>query len=124
MVRMERMSLGIALSYVPLVTLLFLRHGISGGLFWIRRADFESMGGFDETLVSAEDLDFALRMKALGRARGKRFGTLWRAPITTSCRKFDHFGDWYLLRNAPRLASMLGGRNESEADHFFYDFPR
>ncbi|HME82572.1 MAG TPA: hypothetical protein VKF82_10885 [Candidatus Eremiobacteraceae bacterium] len=41
-----------------------------------------------------------------------------------SCRKFDHLGDWYLLRNAPRLASMLGGHNEGEANHFFYDFPR
>jgi glycosyltransferase involved in cell wall biosynthesis len=123
MVRMERMSLGIAMTYVPLVALLVLWHGISAGLFWIRRADFEAIGGFDEARVSAEDVDFATRMKAFGRARGKRFATLWRAPITTSCRKFDHFGDWYLVRNAPRFVSMLGGRDENAANHFFYDFP-
>lgn len=122
--RLERMSPGIAMTYIPLLSLLVLWHGISAGLFWMRRADFEALGGFNETIVSAEDMDLAMRMKAFGRARGKRFGTLWRAPITTSCRKFDHFGDWYLLRNAPRFLSMLGGRNEEAANHFFYDFPR
>jgi len=121
--RLERMSLGIAMTYIPLLTLLVVWHGISAGLFWIRRADFESIGGFNETIVSAEDMDFAMRVKAFGRRHGKRFGTLWRAPITTSCRKFDHFGDWYLLRNAPRFLSMLGGHNEQLANHFFYDFP-
>jgi glycosyltransferase involved in cell wall biosynthesis len=123
-VQLERVSLGIALTYLPIVSWIVLWLGLSAGLFWVARADFEAIGGFDETLVSAEDLDFAMRLKAYGRARGKRFGTLWRAPITTSCRKFDHFGDWYLLRNAPRFLSMLGGRNERMADHFFYDFPR
>lgn len=123
-VRPERMSLGIALTYVPIVGWIVLWLGLSAGLFWVRRADFEAIGGFDETLLSAEDLDLAMRLKAYGRVRGKRFGTLWRAPIRTSCRKFDHFGDWYLLPNAPRFLSMLGGRNERMADRFFYDFPR
>ena len=123
-VRLERMSLGIALTYVPIVGWIVLWLGLSAGLFWVRRTDFEAIGGFNETLLSAEDLDLAMRLKAYGGAHGKRFGTLWRAPITTSCRKFDHFGDWYLLRNAPRFLSMLGGRNERMADHFFYDFPR
>jgi glycosyltransferase involved in cell wall biosynthesis len=123
-VRLERMSLGIAMTYVPIFAWIVLWQGLSAGLFWMRRADFEAIGGFDETLLSAEDLDLAQRMKAYGRVHGKRFGTLWRAPITTSCRKFDHFGDWYLLRNAARFVSMLGGRNEGMANHFFYDFPR
>jgi glycosyltransferase involved in cell wall biosynthesis len=123
-VRLERMSLGIAMTYVPIFAWIVLWQGLSAGLFWMRRGDFEAIGGFDETLLSAEDLDLAKRLRTYGRAHGKRFGTLWRAPITTSCRKFDHFGDWYLLRNAPRFVSMLGGRNEGMANHFFYDFPR
>jgi glycosyltransferase involved in cell wall biosynthesis len=123
-VRLERMSLGIAMTYVPLLLWIVFWLGLSAGIFWVRRADFEAIGGFNESLLSAEDLDLAIRLKAYGRSQGKRFGTLWRAPITTSCRKFDHFGDWYLLRNAPRFVSMLDGRNEAAANHFFYDFPR
>ena len=123
-VHLERLSLGIAMTYIPIFTWIALWLQVSAGLFWMPRADFEAIGGFNETIVSAEDLDLALRLKAYGRARGKKFGTLWRAPITTSCRKFDHFGDWYLLRNAPRFLSMLDGRNEPMANHFFYDFPR
>ena len=71
--------------------------------------------------AAIEDVDFVRRLKKLGRARGLRFGTLWRAPITTSCRKFDQFGDWFLVRNPRFLRRVFTGKDRQAADSFWYD---
>jgi glycosyltransferase involved in cell wall biosynthesis len=125
-IRPERRSLGIRISALC-INLMILPLGISAGLFWCWRRDFEAIGGFDERKVIAEDVDFALRLKTHGRAQGKRFGTLRRVPIITSCRKFDRFGDWFairmLLRHPLRLHRALhAGDHAALADKFFYDF--
>jgi glycosyltransferase involved in cell wall biosynthesis len=123
MIHPERMSLGIAMTGL-LLCYLALRYRVSAGLFWLPRDVFEAIGGFDESLVSVEDIDFGVRLKRYGRERGKRFGTLWNAPITTSCRKFDHFGDWFVLKKLALARDLLGGRDQRAANEFFYDFPR
>lgn len=120
LVLLERLSPGILCSMV-VVALRLLRHGWAWGLFWCRREDFEAIGGFDPDYVSIEDVDFARRLKAYGLHQGKRFGTLWRAPITTSCRKFDQFGDWYLVRNPGFLKRVFTGKDRKAADEFWYD---
>lgn len=122
-IRVERMSLGILLSGV-FIGLYLARLGISAGLFWCYRRDFEAIGGFDEQFVSAEDVDFACRLKAHGRARGLRFGTIRRAHIRTSARKFDMFGDWVLFRRPGLARDLLRGRSREAADGFFYDVTR
>jgi glycosyltransferase involved in cell wall biosynthesis len=126
-IRPERLSLGLLLTGLALACWI-LPLGISAGLFWCRRGDFEAIGGFDERRGIAEDIDFALRLKAHGRRQGKRFGTLWRAPLVTSCRKFDHFGDWFglkLLLRHPRLVgrTLRSGKNDELAAKLFYNFP-
>ena len=119
----ERWSLGIAVSGLALLPYA-LWHRISAGMFWTSRSAFDAIGGFDESMVSVEDIDFALRLKRYGKTRGQRFGTLLRASITTSCRKFDRFGDWHLLRE-PRLArALLTGKSREAADRYYYDFRR
>lgn len=119
----ERMSAGIFFSLLSIAPYL-IWHGVSAGLFWFTRDDFDSVGGFDESFVSVEDIDFALRLRAHGRASGRRYGTIWRHGITTSCRKFDRFGDWYLARNPRLVKQLFEGRNRRAADHFYYDFER
>lgn len=119
----ERWSAGIVLTGV-VVARYVIRKGISAGMFWCLRDTFETLGGFDERMVSVEDVDFAVRLKALGQARGQRFGTLWRGGIITSCRKFDHFGDWYLVRNPALVRRMFDGHDRSVADHYWYDVER
>jgi glycosyltransferase involved in cell wall biosynthesis len=122
-VRPERWSLGIALTGVVL-GLVLLRHGVSAAVLWCRREDFEAISGFDERLVSAEDVDFAKRLKARGKATSRRFATITRAHVVTSCRKFDDLGDWYLLRHPRLVRDILSGANRSAADAFYYDAPR
>jgi len=121
----ERMSLGIGLSLLFLKTAIFMA-GLAGGLYWCYRRDFEAVGGFNEKLLVAEDLDFAKRLKVLGRSRGLKFITLPRAYITTSCRKFDHFGDWFffgqIFFNHRQIKESIRGTGTAFADRCFYDF--
>ena len=119
----ERMSLGIFCSIMTFVPRIALQ-GLSAGLFWLKRKDFDAINGFNEELVSAEDVDFAGRLKTYGAARGLRFKTILRAHILTSCRKFDCFGDWYLIRSRKMVDRILSGRDREAADHFYYDFDR
>ncbi len=117
----ERWSLGIVATGFMLLPLA-IRHRVSGGLFWCLREDFEAVGGFDENWVSVEDLDFAKRLKAYGKTKGKRYGTIFRSHIVTSCRKFDAFGDWFLLRDPAFVRRIFSGKSQTDADRLYYDF--
>ena len=119
----ERWSLGIVCSVGSVMPYL-IWHGVSFGLFWCYTKDFREVGGFEEELVSIEDLDFAKRLKKLGKRRGKKFGTLVSAPLTTSCRKFDQFGDWYLFLNPRFVWRVFQGTDREVADRFWYQVGR
>jgi glycosyltransferase involved in cell wall biosynthesis len=119
----ERVSLGILATIVAMVPLIVI-HRVSGGLFWCLREDFEALRGFNESWVSVEDVDFAKRLKAHGKRVGKRFKTIIRANIVTSCRKFDKFGDWYLIRNPSFVRRIFSGKDQKAADTYYYDVER
>lgn len=125
-IKFERMSVGIFFSAVYVAANLIpvmLRNkaALSGGMFWFYRRDFEEIGGFDESLVSMEDMDFAVRLNRLGVARGLKYGTLKRSHIVTSSRKFDEFGDWHLIRDRKLTKRIFTGRDREAADKFYYD---
>ena len=63
-------------------------------------------------------------MRALGRLRKKKYGTVWRGGITTSCRKFDTFGDWYLFKNPSLVRRIFEGQDRAASNHFYYDVER
>ena len=123
----ERKSLGIRATMLLLNITMFFS-GLSGGLYWCRRQDFEAVGGFKESLFIAEDLDFAVRLKSYGRRRKLKFTLLENAHIVTSCRKFDKFGDWFALRlflfRGKEIVRGLQGKDHSLANWLFYDFDR
>lgn len=122
MITPERMSVGLFFSVMTVVPYV-IKHRLSYGMFWFKKDTFDELNGFDEQLVSVEDVDFALRLRALGRQRGQKYGTVWRHGITTSCRKFDTFGDWYFFKN-PGLVRRIFEGDRAAADHFFYDVDR
>lgn len=124
--KFDRMSLGIAVSSmyvaVNLIPAMIKSGGyLSGAMFWFYKRDFDVIGGFDESLVSLEDLDFAKRLKKLGMSRRQKYGTLKRSYVLTSSRKFDEFGDWYLIKNRNLTKRIFTGKDRSAADQFYYD---
>jgi glycosyltransferase involved in cell wall biosynthesis len=114
----ERWSLGIVCSLMVVLPFM-LWSRISAGMLWCYKCDFDAIGGFDESLVCVEDVDFAKRLKELGRTRSKRYGTIRKGYVTTSCRKFDQFGDWYFVRN-PRVVYEIFKKNQKIAENFYY----
>lgn len=120
MVLPERWSPGIMASGMSILPYLAFS-GVSFGLFWCWKRDFDEIGGFDTRFVSVEDVDFAQRLKAHGRKSRRSWGTLLWTPLVTSCRKFDQFGDWYLFRNPAFVRKVFRGNDRQAADHFWYD---
>lgn len=116
----ERWSVGIVASALAILPYLAFT-GVSFGMFWFHKRDFDEIGGFDSNFVSIEDIDFARRLKQHGRHNGRSWGTLVTTPLVTSCRKFDQFGDWYLFRNPAFVRKVFRGNDRPAADHFWYD---
>jgi len=120
----ERKSPGIRATYAVMEVTSFLAR-MSAAMFWCRLADFIEIGGFDEQLLLAEDVEFARRLRAHGRETGRRFKKLRTAPVVASTRKFDRFGDWHMFRMALELREIRAaykGTDSAWADRYFFDF--
>ncbi|HUJ08644.1 MAG TPA: glycosyltransferase [Verrucomicrobiae bacterium] len=84
----ERRSLKISFFYfIWGVYVRLSRVGV--GMMHCRKADFDSFGGFDETIYAAEDVQLAYDLKKLGKPRGQKFNLLKKGWIITSTRKID-----------------------------------
>jgi glycosyltransferase involved in cell wall biosynthesis len=118
-IKLERLSIGIIFSLLMIAPYL-LKNNVSAGMFWLFRKDFEEIGGFDERRISTEDVHFARRLKSYGKNKGLQYGTIRKAHIITSCRKFDQFGDWYLFKNPKIVKDIFDGKNQKAVDKFYY----
>ena len=118
-VRPDRISLGIVCSVVCFVPFALWRIRTSCTLFYTTPEAFNAIGGFDESLYAVEDIDFGKRLRRLGKQRGLRYKNLVRAHVTTSSRKFDEFGDWFIIRHPIKVWKAF--RNDrSVADELWY----
>ncbi len=124
-IRYDRRSPGINATE-GMFRLVMRATGISCGAFWTTRRAFDAIGGFDERLLLAEDVDFAHRLRRYGKQQGLRYVALWDAPLTTSSRKFDQFGDWSFflmpLLDGRRIWRSLRRRDTEFVDEYFHDF--
>ena len=96
------------------------------GAFWTTKSAFLAVSGFDESLTIAEDVYFAKKLKAYGKSISKKYILLKGSPLVTSTRKFDHFGDWMLLKmvffDFFKIRRSLKGIDTAFADEYFHDF--
>lgn len=122
-VTMERMSLGIFFAYCMMVPMVWVMN-MDTGVVFCRRNDFEAIGGYNEERLFAEDVQFLVNMKRLGRPRGQRLARLTKAKAVASTRKFDLHGDWHyvgMLLKAPFLVSMFKGKLDAFAREYWYN---
>ena len=125
---LERNSLGLALTRAA-IQLGTLASRTGGVVYWCARADFDAIGGFDESKLMGEDVDFATRLRRHGRASGRRFRNVRRSPATVSVRKFDTYGDWHffvevgrMIRHPSRARATTRGTDTTFVDQYFYDY--
>ncbi len=116
----DRWSLGIIASGLSVLPRL-ASYRLSFGSFWTTREAFDAIGGFDPEFVTIEDVDFACRLRDYGKTLGKKWGTIWTAPMITSCRKFDQYGDWHLVRDRDFIKRAFKGTDRDIADEYWYD---
>jgi len=105
-VRLERMSLGIALTYALMVPWVILLR-MDTGLVFCTREDFYAIGGYDERRYFAEDVQFLWDLRRVGRKRGQRLTRLRPVKAISSTRKFDQHGDWHYFGLIGRLFPMM-----------------
>ena len=118
---MERWSAGIALTYAMFVPLVWATK-IDIGVVFCRRADFETIGGYDGSMKFAEDVKFLIMLRRLGRSRGGRLVRARAIKVIASTRKFDRFGDWHyltLMAKGPWYLISRRGR-DAFADGYWY----
>ncbi len=121
-VRLERYSMGLALTIALAWPLLWLTQFDSGAVF-CRRADFQAVGGYQESHAFAEDIAFLTDLRALGRRSGRGLARLTSAKAVASTRKFDKHGDWHYFNLAFKwgVGSMLGkGWMDRVAETYWY----
>jgi glycosyltransferase involved in cell wall biosynthesis len=95
-VTMQRWSLGIAITYIVMIPIVWLT-GMDTGVVFCGREDFEAIGGYNEGLLFAEDVQFLWDLMRLGRKRGQKLSRITSARAIFSTRKFDRHGDWHYL---------------------------
>lgn len=93
-VRMERWSAGIFVTWCLMMPMVILMR-MDTGVVFCRREDFVAIGGYNEDRHYAEDVEFLLSMRRLGKPRGQKLVRLRRAKALASTRKFDRHGDWH-----------------------------
>lgn len=122
----ERYTPGIAVGFgMMLIPAWFL--GLSFGLYWFRKSDFDAIGGFSEDKHIAEDVDFLRKLKKHGWKTGRRHQIITNESVITSCRKFDQLGDWHFVRifaNPLKVRRAINGTDREYLDKNWYDVKR
>jgi glycosyltransferase involved in cell wall biosynthesis len=121
-VRLERWSLGIGVTYALFMPWVWLLR-MDTGLVFVRSADFEAVGGYDERRTVGEDVHLLFALRRLGRRRGQRLVRLTAIKGVASMRKFDEHGDWHVLTDLLRLLpTVLGppGRSHVMVEKYWY----
>jgi glycosyltransferase involved in cell wall biosynthesis len=89
------MLIGLGALLRPLLLREFPRANIDAGVVFMRREDFEQIGGYREQRLFAEDVQLLIDLRRLGRTRGQHLARSNRAPAIFSTRKFDQHGEWH-----------------------------
>lgn len=105
-VKLQRMSLGIAVTYALMVPLVWLTR-MDTGVVFCRREDFEAIGGYNEDMLFAEDVRLLWDLMRLGRRQGKKLTRIRSVKAIFSTRKFDKHGDWHWMGMVLRLGVGL-----------------
>lgn len=119
---LERKSIPLLLTTYMFMPMVWIT-GLDIGLSFCLREDFETVDGYDESRLYAEDVLFPMALRRLGRTRGQRFVRLPRIKALGCTRKFDQFGEWHYFGMLAHVLKSLVTRNWSDerlANRYWY----
>ncbi len=122
-VRPDRWSVGIFFTWLVATPITWIA-GVDAGVIFCYRRDFEAIGGYDETLRYAEDIQLLRMLKQHGRKTSRRFGRAKNALAITSMRKYDKHGDWHYFTLMPRIGFWMlidKTKMQRQADAYWYN---
>ncbi|MBN1504374.1 MAG: glycosyltransferase [Candidatus Eisenbacteria bacterium] len=99
-------SRGLASTLAAFVTRIPLRlHGLSLGVYFVRKSAFDGLGGFSESTLSSETLEFALRLKRHAADTGKRLANIKMVCATAPGSSYARLSakEWCMLLFVPLL---------------------
>jgi len=127
-VYLERSPPGLFVVYWMMMPILWLT-GLDTGVVFCRREDFLGVGGYNENLLLAEDVDFLLALKRRGRKSGQKLTRLSGVKALGSTRKFDEHGDWHYFTLLPQVVrslfrygfriGLVGGKMPAITDYWY-----
>jgi glycosyltransferase involved in cell wall biosynthesis len=103
---LERWSPALFVVYWVMMPIAWLT-GFDTGVVFCRREDFQAVGGYNEDLLLAEDVDFLIALKRRGRQSGQRLTRLNGVKALGSTRKFDTHGDWHYFTMLPQIVRSV-----------------
>ena len=123
-VRMERWSIGIAVTWVLFMPMVWLTR-MDTGVVFCRNEDFLEIGGYDERRFFAEDVQLLWDLRRVGRRQKQRLTRLRGVKALGSTRKFDLHGDWHyisdLFRLVPKMLFSPRATNDYAAKYWYGD---
>ncbi len=125
-VKLERMSIGIAITYAVIVPLVWITKMDTGVVFCLKE-DFLTVGGYNDKRLFGEDVQFLWNLKRLGQTRGQKLTRIRSFKAITSTRKFDKHGDWHylsMLARGPFWMIFSRYRLKEVAQDYWYDDER
>ena len=123
---LERKSFALMVTYCIAMPMVLVT-GLDTGLSFCRREDFETVGGYDENRLYAEDVVFPMALRRLGRSRGQTTTRLPKVKALACTRKFDQFGDWHyfgMLAHVFKSLITWNWNDEKLAERYWYNSGR
>jgi glycosyltransferase involved in cell wall biosynthesis len=94
---------------------------MAGSFIFCETVAFRKIGGFNEKMFAAEELDLSQRLKQLARETGKKLVILPGHPLLTSARKLHLYSFREHLRVMLGVAMNRRILTSREACHLWYD---
>ena len=105
------------------VNFIFRLLNSGGGLYFCYLSDFQEIGGFNEKIFAAEDLDFAGRIKKHLAGKKQKFRNISGIPLRTSARKIKFVKFSFLIKKTIKFLFVYKKMlyNKKEWDDFWYN---
>jgi glycosyltransferase involved in cell wall biosynthesis len=94
---------------------------LAGSFIFVETSVFRDIGGFNNELFAAEELDLSKRLKRLSRETGKSIVILHRHPLVTSARKMRLYSVWDHLKLLGHVIFNRNALTRRESCTLWYD---